>query len=380
MKLALIVPGGVDRTGIDRVVPALLWQVERLARRHTVHVFAMSQEPEPAHWELLGATVHNIGAVGARRRRFLSWFTAEHRREPFDVVHAFWGGSATHAVAAAWWFGVPYVLHLAGGELVALHDIGYGGRRTWRGRMALHVSLAAARRVSVATGYMQQLARACGCEADQVPLGVALDRWPVLAPRERDVSRPPRLLHIGDLRPVKDQALLLRTAALLRDRGVAFSLDIAGYDTMDGEMQTLAAQLGLASSVRWHGLLRREGLRALVEQADILVVTSRHDAGPLVVLEAAIAGVPTVGTAVGHVADWTPHAAVCVPDGGETALARAITDLIADEPRRIEIAREAQRRAVEIDADYTSACFEHIYDDVTSSRRSRSATRKGGVA
>ncbi|MEO6866349.1 MAG: glycosyltransferase family 4 protein [Gemmatimonadaceae bacterium] len=373
MKIALIVPGGVDRTGIDRVVPALLWQIERLARRHKVHVFAMSQEPEPAHWELLGATVHNVGVSGARRRRYLSWFMAEHRREPFDVVHAFWGGSAMHAVAAAWWYRIPYVLHLAGGELVALRDIGYGGRRTWKGRMTLRASLAAARRVSVATGYMQRLARACGCEAEQIPLGVALDRWPVLAPRERDTSRPVRLLHIGDLRPVKDQALLLRTAALLRGSGVAFSLDIAGYDTMDGAMQALAAQLGLAPSVRWHGLLRREGLRALVEQADILVVTSRHDAGPLVVLEAAIAGVPTVGTAVGHVADWAPDAAVSIPDGGEAALAGAITDLIADEPRRIGIAREAQRRAIEIDADYTAACFEHIYDDVTKSSRSRFA-------
>ena len=69
MKLALFVPGGVDRSGVDRVVPALLWQVERLARRHSVHVFALSQEPEPDHWELLGANIHNVGTTNGRRRR-----------------------------------------------------------------------------------------------------------------------------------------------------------------------------------------------------------------------------------------------------------------------------------------------------------------------
>jgi len=50
MKVALIVPGGVDRGGKVRVIPCLLWMVERLARRHEIHVFALRQEPQPAHY------------------------------------------------------------------------------------------------------------------------------------------------------------------------------------------------------------------------------------------------------------------------------------------------------------------------------------------
>jgi len=371
MKLALFVPGGVDRSGVDRVVPALLWQVERLARRHTVHIFALGQETDPGHWNLLGASVHNIGTGSGRRRRFFSWFRAEHKREPFDVIHAFWAGPAMYPVIAAVWRSVPFVVHLAGGELVALQDIGYGGSCGWLGRALLRATLDAADRLSVASGYMQQLAHMRGCEADHIPLGVALDQWPVLAPRERDMSSPARLLHIGDLRPVKDQTLLLHAAAKLRNNGVSFHLDIAGYDTMNGEMQALAARLGLAACIRWHGLLRRDALRTLVESADILLVTSRHDAGPLVVLEAAIAGVPTIGTAVGHIVDWAPDAAVSVPVNSDTAFASAIMQLLSDEPRRLALAREAQRRAVEIDADYTAARFERIYRDVMSSREVR---------
>lgn len=367
MKLALFVPGGVDRGGVDRVVPALLWQVERMARRHTVHIFALGQEPDPGHWSLLGASVHNIGTGSGRRRRFFSWFRAEHKREPFDVIHAFWAGPAMYPVIATVWRNVPFVLHLAGGELVALRDIGYGGCCGWKGRTVLRATLNAADRVSVASGYMQQLAHDRGCDAEHIPLGVALDRWPALAPRERDVSRPARLLHIGDLRPVKDQILLLHAAAQLRDNGVLFQLDIAGHDTMNGAMQALAARLGLAPSVRWHGVLRREALRTLVESADMLLVTSRHDAGPLVVLEAAIAGVPTVGTAVGHIVDWAPMASVCVPENSDTAFASAVMQLLSDEPRRLALAGEAQRRAMEIDADYTSARFECMYRDALSS-------------
>jgi glycosyltransferase involved in cell wall biosynthesis len=373
MKLALFVPGGVDRSGVDRVVPALLWQVERLARRHSVHVFALSQEPEPDHWELLGANIHNVGTTNGRRRRFVDWFRAEHKRERFDVIQAFWAGPAVYPLVARLWRNIPFVVHLAGGELVALDDIGYGGRCDWKGRTLVGATLSAADRVSVASGYMQQLAQLRGCDTEHIPLGVALDQWPVRKPRHRDMNSPARLLHVGDLRPVKDQTLLLRAAALMRDSHASFELDMVGYDTMNGAMQGLASDLGISSQVRWHGVLRRAALRELMESADVLLVTSRHDAGPLVVLEAAIAGVPTVGTAVGHIVDWAPEGAVCVHDNLASTFAAAVMQLLGDEPRRLAIAHEAQRRAVEIDADFTTTLFESMYDDVTALHRSHSA-------
>ena len=68
MKLALVVPGGVDRGGEFRVIPALLALIERLACTHEVHVFALQQEAVAGRWELAGATVHNIGTGWTRLR------------------------------------------------------------------------------------------------------------------------------------------------------------------------------------------------------------------------------------------------------------------------------------------------------------------------
>ena len=62
LKLAVVVPGGVDRSGEYRVIPALLALLERLAHDNEVHVFALAQEPEPGEWDLAGARVHNIGS------------------------------------------------------------------------------------------------------------------------------------------------------------------------------------------------------------------------------------------------------------------------------------------------------------------------------
>jgi len=61
VKIAMLLPGGVDRSGTHRVIPCNLWLIERVARQHELHVFAFRQEPKASRYELLGAQVHNIG-------------------------------------------------------------------------------------------------------------------------------------------------------------------------------------------------------------------------------------------------------------------------------------------------------------------------------
>jgi glycosyltransferase involved in cell wall biosynthesis len=133
---------------------------------------------------------------------------------------------------------------------------------------------------------------------------------------------------------------------------------------LGGATQRSADAARLGDAVRWHGTLGRDALRALVDRADLLLVTSRHESGPLVVLEAAVAGVPTVGTAVGHLAEWAPRAAVAVPVGDAAALARETAALLADDGRRVALAAEAQRLALGMDADRTAASYERLYADV----------------
>jgi glycosyltransferase involved in cell wall biosynthesis len=371
VRVALVVPGGVHPSGEERVIPAFVWLIERLARWHDVHVFAMYQEATHGTWQLRGAHVENIGTARFRRSRFLARFAAAHRAAPFDVVHALFGGVGVLAALAAGRHRVPCVLHLAGGEPVALPRIGYGAMRSARGRLGLRIALAGAQRVTVATRYMQGLVNAMGIQCEVVPLGVALDRWPARRPQPHDSGKPTRLVHVGDLRPVKGQDTLLAAVAMLARDGLDVRLDVAGLDTMDGRLQRSESARELGGRVAFHGLLSRDRLRSLVEQGDILVHASLHEAGPLCVLEAAIAGVPTVGTSVGQVSDWAPDAAVATPVGDAGALASAIAQLMSDEPRRLRIAAEAQARAMRVDADFTAKAFERIYAEMIAARSVR---------
>ena len=153
MKVALIVPGGVDRGGKARVIPCLLWMIERLARRHEIHVFALRQEPQPSHYLLLGAHVHNAGSR-PRRLRLVMQFLKQHRKAKFDVIHAVWA-APPGAIAALLGrvLGIPVLLRLTGGDMSAIPDISYGQRRTWRGRLWLRLAVWGAAHITVPIAF-----------------------------------------------------------------------------------------------------------------------------------------------------------------------------------------------------------------------------------
>ena len=371
MRIALVVPGGVDRSGEYRVIPAVVALIARLSHVHDVQVFALHQEARYGEWDLAGARIRNIG-VGHTVVRAVRAICIQHRMMPFDIVHAIWSGwPGLIAVASGKILKIPSLIHIAGGELVSIPDIAYGGALTWRGRVREACSLRGASAITAASAPMIETLSRHGLAAVRVPLGVDLRTWPPRCPVRRDSTRPARLIHVASLNRVKDQTTLLRALELLTRSGVSFEVDIVGDDTLGGAIQALTATLGLSQRVRFRGFLPHRELRPLIEAADLMLLSSRHETGPLAVLEAAVAGVPTVGTAVGHLQEWSPHAAVSVAVGNSAHLARAIAGLLDDEELRLRIAHEALERALREDADYTADRFQALYVSLLRSARPR---------
>jgi glycosyltransferase involved in cell wall biosynthesis len=361
MRVALVVPGGVDRSGEVRVIPALLALIERLSRLNDVQVFVLHQEPRPGQWRLSGAVIHNVGARSTRPRAVRA-IAQLHRERGFDLVHAIWSGSCgLVAVVAAKLLGVPSLIHIAGGEVVAMPEVGFGGLCTWRGRLREAWVLRRASAITAASAPVIRTLAEMGFNAQRVPLGVDLEKWPPRAPTPRSSGRPARLIHVASLNRVKDQTTLLKALAVLARSGTRFEMDIVGEDTLSGRIYQLAGELELSSQVRFHGFLTQRQLRPIIEAADLMIHSSCYETGPLVLLEAAVVGVPSVGTSVGHFTEWAPGAAVAVPVGDHQALAAAVQQLLADDGLRIRIAEQAAARALREDADHTAALVQQLY-------------------
>lgn len=373
MKVAMVVPGGVDRSGVERIIPCLVAAVERIARAHELHVFALRQEDAPGRWPLRGATVHNAGRRPVRVRA-LAMLLAEHRRAPFDVLHGVWASCAAVAGVAGRILRRPALAHLTGGDLAALPEIDYGHLRTRRGRADVRAAAALARRVTVPSAAMRAAAEARGIRAERLTWGVCPAAWPPRPPVARHGEAEARLLFAASLNRVKDPWTVARAAAALRDRGVRFRLDVVGEDTLGGEVQRLASSLGLDGIVRFHGFLPQPALRPWMERADLLLLASRHEGDPLVALEAGMVGVPVVGTRVGHLAEWAPDAAAAVPPADPAALADSVAALLADESRRMRMAEAAHAHALAWTADRTADRILALYDALAhppASARSR---------
>ena len=94
------------------------------------------------------------------------------------------------------------------------------------------------------------------------------------------------LLAVGRLHSVKDHAFLVRACRRLRDRGMNFLCLIAGEGPERARLERLICELGLEKEVRLLGHVPRQQLDSYYAMADVVVLTSRSEGIPLVLMEA----------------------------------------------------------------------------------------------
>ena len=181
-------------------------------------------------------------------------------------------------------------------------------------------------------------------------------------------SRRPDLIFVGFLIQRKgiDIALLAmselhhrlsRNCPVLNVYGDAKADDIRYW-------KELASVLRITDVVSFHG--HKPGILERCDSADMLVAPSRHDAGPIVVLEAMSRGMPIVASDVGEVTAMLPDDRYgrVVPPNSIIALADAIESLLADvEGGRFDpgllVARHRSHYTNEIMADRVESVYEH---------------------
>lgn len=113
---------------------------------------------------------------------------------------------------------------------------------------------------------------------------------------EFDVERHQSLTltTVARLSPPKDVALAVRTAAVLRDRGVSFSWYIVGDGPLFGEISDLVTSMGLRDHVVLTG--KQVNPYPYMAACDVYVQTSLFEGFGLTITEALILGKPVVTT------------------------------------------------------------------------------------
>ena len=183
--------------------------------------------------------------------------------------------------------------------------------------------------------------------------------------RARISGGRPIVLFVGRLVYYKGLAELI---AAMRD--VDAVLLIVGDGPLRRESEALADRLGLRCRVHFRGEVDAAELPAVYQASDLLVLPSTHrtETFGLVQLEAHVAGIPSICTALGTgVESANVHGVtgLVVPPRDHDALREAIISLLGDDERRWRMGRCAQERALR-DFDIASHArrMRAVYDDV----------------
>ena len=126
---------------------------------------------------------------------------------------------------------------------------------------------------------------------------IMVSRLGVDAPERAEACRVARgtrrtftLLAVGRLHAVKDHAFLVRGCARLRDCGVDFECLIAGEGPERQRLEFLIRKNRLQDQITLLGHMARPQMDALYGRADVVVLTSRSEGIPLVLMEAMMRG------------------------------------------------------------------------------------------
>lgn len=138
------------------------------------------------------------------------------------------------------------------------------------------------------------------------------------------------LLVMGRLSGEKGQANFLRAFALVANEQPDVRAFIVGDGPDRNYLQSLANDLRLASRVVFTGY--QHDVRKYYEAADVLVVPSKSEGIPNVVLEAMVFGVPIISTRVGGIPEVIQDglSGLLVPSENPKALAEGILRLLSD--------------------------------------------------
>ena len=136
------------------------------------------------------------------------------------------------------------------------------------------------------------------------------------------------IVYVGEFRHIKGADLLIEAVARLRADGRPVTLTLAGDGEETESLHTLIARLNLQDAVRFVGHVKA---RYGFAQGKLLVVPSRGDSMPYVVIEAAAAGVPMIAARIGGIPEiFGPYDDGLFAPNSVGALAAAIEGALTD--------------------------------------------------
>ncbi|TWB41130.1 glycosyltransferase [Nitrospirillum pindoramense] len=369
----------IFRHNLFRVSETFITEQARFLRRHTpLYLGRLRYGPGPQGAESLA--LRDLWPHFALPR--IGWQMLTRDPSPYQrllagrrpaLIHAHFGVEGVYALPLARRLGVPLVTTFHGFD-ATLSTAALMLSPAWinyplfRGRLARQGDL-----FLCASAFIRERVLAMGFPPERTQVHYIGVDTQAIPPRDL-VEETPTILHVARLVEVKGAEYLIRAFARLAPRHPGTHLDIIGDGPLRQSLQQLAGTLGVGERVRFLGALPHAEVLARMRRAAMLVLPSvrtgsgRVEGLGMVVLEAAAAGVPVVGSRIGGIPEAVidGQTGLLAPERDAEALARHMDALLSDRDLRQRMGADARSHvARHFDIRHQTAALERLYDGVT---------------
>jgi glycosyltransferase involved in cell wall biosynthesis len=371
LRLALCITE-LDIGGAERCLVELATRLDR--RRFAPVVYALSPCPrldQRSLWPQLQAAGVETHFLGAERAHHLPLavrrLTTLLKQQRPSVLQSFLFHANFVGRLAAWRAGVPHVLS---GVRVAEQGVGWHLRLDRATRRLVDRYVCVSRSVADFTRARLRLPEEC---VVVIPNGIDVERFASARPADLTSLGVPAgrraVTSIGRLERQKGVVELIEHSRSWMKRFPSHDLLVVGTGPLEAPLRALAEQSEIASRIHfagWHA-----DVPEILKASDLLVLPSRWEGMPNVILEAMAAGRAVVSTDVEGVRELLGDVAneQVVPKGNYVALAERVDSLLADEPTRRRLGDANQRRADDFTLDKMVRAYEMLFLDMTNAPR-----------
>ncbi|HEY8900779.1 MAG TPA: glycosyltransferase [Chthoniobacterales bacterium] len=346
-----------DRFPFDAVEVLPRPRINFLARFHKKYVRRM----EPVFYR---GEYDQLSAVLSRRHA--------------DLLHVYFGHTGVHLL--------PFIRNWTGPALVSFHGMDIMPRPQEPGYDArMRELLSVLPMVLARSESLAARLTALGCDPAKIRInrtGIPLEAFPY---RERSAPTDGawRFVQASRLIAKKGLADSLRAFAAFRARYPAATFTIAGDGPQRQELESLAADLGIAAAVTFTGFQSQAELRALYEGSHIFLHPSRtpetqdQEGVPNSMLEAMATGLPVAATLHGGIPEAVDHGVggLLTAENDWEALRDSLFAITAEPARASAMGRAASESVrARFEQRAAIAALEGFYSELVESHR-RKASR-----
>jgi glycosyltransferase involved in cell wall biosynthesis len=365
---------GKLRVGI--VAPSLRWvggqavQADLLVRGWqndpAVEAQLIRIDPQLPRWI---SWVEHIPYLRTLVRQPFYWRALWRHLGEVEIAHIF---SASYwsfllAPAPAW-----FVARMRGKKTLVNYRSGEASKHLREWRTALPV-LRRADRLVVPSGYLVEVFRRFGLEAQVVPNVVDLSQFRY---RRREPLRP-ELIFTRGFGSYYGADVVVRAFAIVKKTFPDATLRLLGRGQLEAPVRSLVTELGL-TGVEFVGAVARDQIQRFYDSADIFINASWLDNMPVSILEAFASGTPVVSTApegIRYLVEHERTGLLSEPRDCE-ALALNVMCLLQRPDLAMRLADNAHQECLRYRWEAVRAQWLEVYQSMLFSRGSGNGTQR----